>query len=176
LDRRWSNRQNFLRGPFAITCLLIGGSISTFAQDIAKSTVGKWRPKEGVYAVPGPDHDDRCMKRNEAFVELSDKSLGGDEYGCAVNKLTDTATGAIKLDVTCDDSQAGKSFKEVILLKRIDDNTIFWRGTNHGKFKQPGLRFLYCPEEVQRLRREANAKDKAEAEQKAADQRAKQKQ
>jgi hypothetical protein len=115
------------------------------------------------------------MKRDEAFVELSDKSLGGEEYGCTVGKLTDTARGAIKLDVTCDDSQAGRSFKETILLSRIDDNMIFWRGTSHGKFKQPGARFLYCPEEVQRLRREANARDKAAAEQKAAEEQARQK-
>jgi hypothetical protein len=146
------------------------------AQDIAKQTVGKWRPKEGVYAIPGPDHDNRCMQRDEAFVELSDNSLGGEEYGCTVSKLTDTATGGIRLDVICDDSQAGKSLKEVILLNRIDENTIFWRGTSQGKFKRPGARLLYCQEEVQSLRREANARDKAEAERKAADQRAKQKQ
>jgi hypothetical protein len=173
VDNFWNNYQNRVLGVFAVTCLLVGGLIPTFAEDVAKLTAGKWRPKEGVYAVPGPDHVDRCMERDEAFVELSDNSLGGDEYGCTVNKLADTAPGAIKLDVTCDDSQAGRSFKEVILLNKVDDNTIFWRGTSRGKLKQPGARFLYCPEEVQRLRREANARDKAEAERRAAEERAK---
>ena len=126
-----------------------------------------------MYAVPGPKFNDNCGDQL-AFIELADNLVGGSEYGCKVRKLKDAAPDTIKLDVTCDDAETETSLNEVILLKRLDDNTVFWRGTSHGKFERGGMRFAYCPEEFQRMRRERRARDKAEAEQKAAEERAKQ--
>ena len=63
--------------------------------------------------------------------------------------------------------------REVILLKKIDEKAIFYRGTTNGKFKEPSARYSYCPEDVQRMHIEAKARDKAEAEQKAAEERPK---
>jgi hypothetical protein len=158
--------------PVLAAFALSTGSPAT-AQDISRPAVTNWRPKEGVYAVPGPNFDNACMDRDEAFIELSDNLIGGEEYGCKINRLHDLASGTIKFDVG-DDASAGKSSKETILLTRVDDNTVFWRQTD-GKVKDPGMTFSYCPEEAQRLRREAKARDKAEAERKAAEERMKHK-
>ena len=172
LNQMQNRRGNSLHRVFAVAYFLCGAT-AVFAQGTAKPNGEKWRPKEGLYAVPGPKFSDSCEDEH-AFIELADNLVGGSEYGCKVRKLTDTAPGVIKLDVTCDDAQTETSRKEVIVLKRLDDKTVFWRGTDHGKFTPRGMRFTYC-EEFQRAHREANARDRAAAEQKAAEERAKQK-
>jgi hypothetical protein len=52
------------------------------------------------------------------------------------------------------------------------DKTILVLRTYEGKFKYPGEKVSYCPEEAQRMYIDARAKDRAEAEQKAAEKRA----
>jgi hypothetical protein len=159
-----------------LIALVLGASFPCLAQNTSQAAaVDKWRPKEGLYAVPDPKFNDTCEEGNGAFVELADNNVGFDEYGCTVRKLTDAAPGTIKIDATCNDAQTETSLKEVVLLKRIDDNTIFWRSTSHGKFTPGGIRLTYCPEDSQRAYREARARDKADAERKAAEERAKQK-
>ena len=88
-------------------------------------------------------------------------------------KLSDTASGAIKLDVICTDIEGDKPHKEIVLLKKMDERTIFLQETQNGKFKRPGGKMTYCPEEAQRMYTEATARNKAEAEQKAAEERSK---
>jgi hypothetical protein len=83
--------------------------------------------------------------------------------------------GAIRLDTTCNDyNLAGylnepedKIFKEVMLLKKIDEKRIVVRKTVNGKFKDPEFRASYCPQNWQQAYLESNTQDKAEAEQKA---------
>jgi len=120
----------------------------------------KWRPKDGLYAAPGARFNDRCMERTEVFVELTDKSIGGDEYNCKISKLTETGPGAVRLEAACTDvnremPSPETPVREVIILKKIDEETIFYRGTTNGKFKEPGARYSYCPEDVQRMHIEA---------------------
>ena len=55
----------------------------------------------------------------------------------------------------------------------MDERTIFLQETQNGKFKRPGGKMAYCPEEAQRMYTEATARNKAEAEQKAAEERSK---
>jgi hypothetical protein len=170
LAKKQNRRETSFHRVFAVAYFLCGAT-AVFAQDKTKPDGERWRPKEGVYAVLGPKFNDSCEDQH-AFIELADNLVGGSEYGCKVRKLADAAPDTIKLDVTCDDAQTETSLKEVILLKRLDDNTVFWRGTSHGKFTPGGMRFTYCPEEFQLMRRESNARDKAEAERKAAEERA----
>ena len=169
-EKKQNRHANYLRRVLAVACVC--GATHVSAQDTSKPNIEKWRPKEGAYAEPGTKFNDTCDELNGAFIELADNKVGFDEYGCTVRKLRDTAPGTIKLDATCDDAQTETSLKEVVLLKRLDDNTIFWRSTSHGKFTPGGIRLTYCPEKAQRVHREANARDKAEAERKAAEERA----
>jgi hypothetical protein len=64
-----------------------------------------------------------------------------------------------------------RKFKEIMLLRKIDAKSIFARKTLNGEFKHPDLRAAYCPEEAQRMYTEAMERDKAEAENKATEER-----
>jgi len=138
----------------------------------------KWRPKEGTYAEPGVNFGLRCGEFGDFIIELNEKSISGNEWSCKITKLTETAPGAIRLDMTCydynlaefiKDPNPEKEFREIMLLRKIDGKSVFVRKTQNGKFKGPDWRASYCPEEAQRMHTEAEATNKAEAERKAAE-------
>ena len=177
MNCKQNNRRIPLQAGVFLACLL-SASVPAFAQESAKPATEKWHPKDGLYAVPGAKFNDRCLDRTEVFVDLADKSIGGSEYDCKISKLTHTGPGAIRLEAACTDvnremPSPETPVREVILLKKIDEKTIFYRGTANGKFKEASARYSYCPEDVQRMHIEAKARDKAEAAQKAAEERPK---
>lgn len=148
------------------------------AQEIAKPTAEKWRPKNGTYAAAGSDFDKRCREFGDFSVELGEKSVGGNEWSCHIAKLGDMAPDAIRLDMTCRDYNLAdfigdpnpeRIFKEFMLLKKANETTILVRKTQNGKFKDSYGKASYCPAEAQRLYTEAKARDKAEARRKAAE-------
>lgn len=163
-------RRTLFRAAFALACLS-SAAASALAQGSAKPAMDKWRPKDGVYADTGVTFAERCGEFGDTIIALAEKSISGGEEGCKITKLTDTAPGAIKLDLACTDIEREKPYKEIILLKRIDDKTIFLRETQNGKFKRPGGQMSYCPEEAQRSYTESKARDRAEAERKAVEER-----
>jgi hypothetical protein len=176
------SRRIFLPAAFALI-LLSCATTAGFPQDVAKPATEKWRPKEGTYAAPGVDFSLRCGEDADVIVELKDNSISGNEWSCKVTRLTDTAPGAIRLDMVCYDYNLAESinskdpdpeertFKEIMLLRKIDGKSMFVRRTVNGKFKDPDWRASYCPDEAQRMYIEAVASNKAEAEQKAAEER-----
>jgi hypothetical protein len=149
---------------FTVTCLLADATTLCFAQESAKGATEKWRPKDGLYASPDKDFEMQCGEFGELVISLSEKSVGGNEWSCKINRLTDTAPSSVKLDITCDDYNLALSidgrdpnayerkFKEVMLLKRINDTSISVRKTLNGQFKGPSWQADYCPEDVQRMR------------------------
>jgi hypothetical protein len=147
-----------------IACIL-GGTASAFAQTNSKAATDKWRPKDGPYASPGKDFDSQCVEFGDIIIELAKKSISGNEWSCEINKFTDTASSEIRLDMTCSDYNLAESlglpeerkFREVLLLKRIDDKAMSVRKTLNGKFKGPGWQADYCPAEAQRMYIEAEA-------------------
>jgi hypothetical protein len=151
-----------------------------FARDIEKPEAEKWRPRDGTYADP-KSADNSCGDFGELIVELNDNSISGSEWSCKVTRLTDMPPGAIRLDLICNDYNLAefindpnpeeRKFKEIMLLRKMGHESMFVRKTLNGKFKGPEWRTSYCPEEAQRLYSEAKARDKAEAERKAMEQR-----
>jgi hypothetical protein len=174
--KKKKSHRTLIQSAIALACLM-GASAPAVAQDSTKQAAGKWRPKNGTYIVQGQDLIKRCGESGDLDVELVERSIRGNEWNCKITKLTDTAPGAIRLDMTCDDYNLAewihdpnpyeRKFKETMSLKKIDDKTIFVRKTRNGKFTDPNWRASYCPEEAQRAYSEARARDKAEAEQKA---------
>ena len=164
-----------MRAAFTLTCLL-SLSASAFAQVSTKPAIEKWRPKDGHYAEAGANLDTRCMEQTEMLVDLGDKSISGHEWDCKVTKLTNTALDTIRLSLTCNDyNLAGalfpkdpkaeeKEFKEVLILKKIDEKSMSVRKTVNGKFKDPAWKADYCPNETQRSYFEGKAKAKEDAE------------
>lgn len=147
----------------------------------AKPAADKWRPEEGTYASPGKGFAEACGEFGDLAIALREKEISGHEWGCRVRKLTDTASTSIRIEMTCSDYNLAEDlkkpedteFKEVILLKKIDGNSISVRKTLDGKFKDPEWKAVYCPKEAQQMYRDATAKSKAEAEQKKTDEKPK---
>jgi len=165
----WNHKRRhiFALSTFAVLFALSAAS-PTFAQGSnAKPATEKWRPKDGTYAEPGANFNARCGEFGDTQIEWAENSINGGEEGCKIVKLSDTAPGAIRLDVICTDIEREKPYKEIVLLKKMNEKTIFLRETQNGKFKRPGGKMSYCPEDAQRSYTTARARDKAEAEQKA---------
>jgi hypothetical protein len=116
-----------------------------------KPSLEKWRPKGGTYAEPGVAFNARCGEYGDTQIDWEANAINGGEEGCKIVKLSDTGPAAIRLDVVCTDIEREKPYKETILLKKIDDTTIYLRETQNGKFKRAGGSMAYCPEEAQRL-------------------------
>jgi hypothetical protein len=157
---------------FGLTCLL-SAAAPAIAQQHPNTPMEKWRPMEGTYAEPGADFNARCGEYGDVIVELAEKEISGNEWGCDVSKLTDTAPGAIKLNMTCfdynlaeyikDPNPDERKFEEIILLRRIDARSMLVRKSLNGKFEGPGWQASYCPDEAQRMYSAARAKERAEA-------------
>ncbi|MGJ5202251.1 hypothetical protein [Bradyrhizobium sp. HKCCYLR20261] len=155
----------------AAFCFL--GSALAQGQDILQRSTETWRPPDGTYAAPGNNFDEICGEFGDFILELSKKAILSNERICKIAKLTDTAPGAIRLSLICDDYNLAislgdphpyeRKFREVMLLKRIDTNTLSVRKTLDGKFTAPAWQALYCPEEKQRWYRDARERAKSEA-------------
>jgi len=147
----------------------LDAGVPAFAQDAVKPAVEKWRPKDGTYAALGANFAMRCGEFGDLIIELAEKSIRGSESRCSVVKLADVAPGTIQIDLSCTNSDRPKPHKLSGLLKKIDKKTIAY-GENNGK--DLGTRYAYCPEDLQQSYRDSKARDKVEAEQKAAEERA----
>ena len=156
----------------ALTCAAIGDMPAFAQQDAVKSSTQKWRPKNGVYGEPGKNFDNQCVESIGYLIELDEKRISGNEWGCDVTKLVDIGSSAIKLNMTCDNyNLAGDlklpestRFKEILLLRKIDEGTIFARQSTNGKFAaDSGGRLAYCPEGAQRTYRKQREEDRAKA-------------
>jgi hypothetical protein len=107
-------------------------------------------------------------RRAVLCVELAERTISGYEWNCKVTRLTDTGPGTIRLDMTCDDYNLAaflkepdeKIFKEVMLLKKIDEKRIVFRKTLNGKFMDPDYPASYCPANAQRAYLESKARSK----------------
>lgn len=141
---------------------------SSAAQNAVAPAVEKWRPKDGIYAAPGKDFAASCDEANNIAIELTDKSVSGNEWSCRVTNILDPDPSSIKVEMTCSDYNLaefinrpeGTQFKEILLLKRIDPGTISVHKSSNGKFKYPAWRAAYCPEATQRSYVEAKLRDK----------------
>ncbi|MHC2252529.1 hypothetical protein ACVILK_002221 [Bradyrhizobium embrapense] len=161
----------------ALTCVA-GPIADASAQNNIRSTVEKWRPADGLYASPGKDFKAQCLEYGDFIIELSRNSVGGNEWGCTIRSVSDTADGTVRLDMTCNDYNLAETlgsrgrkaedrrFQETMLVRRIDERAISVRKTLDGKFKGPAWRADYCPADAQRL----YAENKAQEERKAAEQ------
>lgn len=78
------------------------------------------------------------------------------------------------LDMTCSDFNLAEDlkkpedteFKEIVLLKKIDDKSMRVRKTLDGKFKDPEFKAVYCPRKAQQMYRDAAVKSEARTEKK----------
>ena len=114
----------------------MGITAPIFAQQNATVTPAqqKWRPTDGLYAAP--DLEFKSSRHDgDLNVEIAENNISGYEWGWAISKLTDTAPGAIRLEMTCSNyNLAGNlnlskdsKFNETMALKKVDDISILIR-------------------------------------------------
>jgi len=149
------------------SCLILLFSILTspiHAQDNARPVSEKWRPKDGLYGSLGKTPPGDCDENEALTIAIDKNSVGGNEWGCTISKITDTGRSSIRLDMACNDLNLAQSlfphdehaeehvFKEIMLISRIDDGTISVRMTSNGKFSSKnGWRVSYCSTDQQRI-------------------------
>jgi len=161
----------------AVAALISLISSSVSAQGGANGE--RWRPKDGIYVSAGKDFAERCGESTEFVVELREKIVGGDEWNCKVDRLGDIASNTLRLDLTCNDYNLAedvnnrdpnpydRKFKEVMMLRKIDENSFLVRKTLNGKFRVSEWKAVYCPAEAQKRYLDAKARDRDEAQRKA---------
>lgn len=154
---------------------LLGVVLPAASQEHANLSPDKWRPKNGIYAEHDADFATRCGEFGDLRIGLGKGSISGSEWGCQIKKVTDTAPGSIRLDLTCSDYNLAlninprdpnayeRTFKEILLLRRANETTISVRKTLNGKFSG-SWQASYCPEDAQRSYAEEQARNQAEAE------------
>jgi hypothetical protein len=133
-----------------ITFVMLGTFTAT-AQEKAKPAPDKWRPKDGLYIEAGTKFTGPCEGAAPFLVELSKKSIKVNEsVSCKVAKFADPAPGALRLNMVCNESEIdgddddGQDYKEIMTLRRIDDNSFFMRLSRKGKFPRQEWRVDYC--------------------------------
>ncbi len=132
---------------------LIGTALPALAQDVAKSPE-KWRPKDGAYTVPAehPADEPPCEVMPDFHIEFRKKFINaGEAFGCKIRKITDVSKDALHLDLDCDEDGSGgdpndiRWQKEIMTLRRIDENSFVMHMTKKGKFSWPEWRLRYWP-------------------------------
>jgi hypothetical protein len=162
----------------ASTLFLLGAVAPAIAQQgTAATPAAKWRPKDGTYGAPSADFKSHCGDFGDLIVDLAKNSIDGNEWGCDVTGLTDTAPGTLRIDMTCNDynlaedldpkdpAPENRKFKEVMYLKKVDEKSMIVRKSSNGKLADWG-RVTYCPAHEQRIYIEAiahNARERAKA-------------
>ena len=59
----------------------------------------QWRPTDGIYASPGADFNDRCMKSGDVVIGLTDGSILSGKAECKVVGMM--STGQTTVSLTC---------------------------------------------------------------------------
>ena len=123
---------------------------------------GAWEPLYGVYARPGDDFNDHCMKASDVVIDDKDISLSGGTSHCVVIGTEDRSKDHRTLNVICDQKSnaAGVAMRkngnfvapgsEKIAFSKIGDQTITLQKSREGEFSEPPQPFAYCPDPAQR--------------------------
>lgn len=131
---------------------LIGTAMPALAQDVVKSPE-KWRPRDGSYVYAHEKSDEACKTLADTLIELRKKLVVGNEsFNCKVMRLTDVTEGAIRLDLSChesdldedDDPAHARMHREIMTLRKIDGKSLFMNITKNGKFNLPESKLSYC--------------------------------
>jgi hypothetical protein len=124
-----------------------------------------WIPRDGVYASPGTDFDERCLKSPDTVIDFARKIISSGPDQCEVYSYNDAELVDPNMAVVCNESHSKKGFVErkiddgtlfgppgfeAMRLSRIDDKTISLQKTHDGQSSQPAHNVSYCGDEAQR--------------------------
>ncbi|WP_271617449.1 hypothetical protein [Bradyrhizobium sp. CCBAU 51745] len=119
-------------------------------------------PRDGVYAVPGADFEDRCTNFNDTIVAFSGKSIMTASNICKIDNTRVQLPDTVRIGATCTlqrtpgpgainvQDRASTPDRENLMFKKIDDKTVILWIINNGHFTGDGRKLSYCSEQVQR--------------------------
>jgi hypothetical protein len=125
----------------------------------------EWHPRDGVYAKPGADFNDRCSKSGDAVIELGQISISTDASLCEVASIESGTQASIKIDARCDlkPGQTGTVARSIrgeivfapvgsekIIITDSGNQTISIQKSRNGEFSELAQPLAYCPEAAQR--------------------------
>src|ERR1700722_7554728 len=79
LNLKQKHHHAFKQAAFAIMGMLVTG-LPAFAQQGAAPATPKWRPKAGIYPVPGKGFKNACTELQGFIVELAKGAISGSEW------------------------------------------------------------------------------------------------
>ena len=135
------------------------------AREQEKATLNPWRPQDGIYAMPGANFEDRCVKADEATIAIAERSISSGTDQCNVTFIRDEPN-AVRLFVTCDRQQSNapgstgaiaSRSSETIIFRKAGDKTILMQSSTKGEFIDSGRQLAYCGPDVQKARVEQKA-------------------
>lgn len=115
-----------------------------------------WRPTDGIYANPGTNFEDRCLKAGDATVAFAERSIATGPDKCSITFIRDEPD-AVQLFTNCvQDATAQGSTRnpKVILLKKIDDKTFSLQKGKDGNLPDTAENLSYCGRDAQRMHAE----------------------
>jgi len=54
-----------------------------------RTMLNPWRPRDGIYATPGTNFEDRCLKASDAIIEFSERSISRGTDKCSMTFIRD---------------------------------------------------------------------------------------
>lgn len=124
-----------------------------------------WQPRDGVYASPGAEFDDRCMKSGDAVIGLADLFVSIGASRCEASRLEGSTETSIRLDMRCDVKGVRTGLvpiskgsqivfvpvgAEKIIITNSGNQTVTLQKSEYGEFSAPAKLLAYCPDAAQR--------------------------
>lgn len=104
----------------------------------------KWQPRDGAYANPGADFDDRCANHPDLIVRLPQSAVTIGATSCYVAHALVNPPSSVTLNANCE------GLATTVALSKIDDQSLLLRKSGHGQAAGPDQQLRYCPETAQR--------------------------
>lgn len=124
--------------------------------------------REGVYARPGADFDDRCMRLGDVVIKQGEILLSGRTSFCGRTDASIGTQDTVGWQAVCDErNPVGLALRdgrfvppspEKTLITKIDDQTLSLQKSRNDEFSEPAQEVKYCPEAAQRAYIESKKK------------------
>ncbi len=86
-----------------------------------------WQPRDGAYASPGADFDDRCAKHADLIIRLPQSAVMIGAKSCYVAHVSVEPPGSVTLDANCE------GLVSTVALSKIDEKSLLLRNSQHGR-------------------------------------------
>ena len=131
-----------------------------------------WRPQNGIYAIPGTNFEDQCLKSGDAIIDMDERSVSIGTDRCGVTFIRNEPN-AVRLFATCgqEPNAQGSNGKngdgspvlappssETIILKKTNNGIVFLLKSRNGEFTDPVTKLAYCGQDAQRKYAEQKAR------------------